>query len=266
MSIAHQPRFTWPARDASAEEVLRWGVSEFGDRLAVTTSFQATGMVILDMAACITGGDVQVFTLDTGRLHEQTYELIERVRRRYGIVVEMVTPDHRELSSMLRLHGPMLFKDGVSKRKLCCEIRKVRPLERKLASLDAWVTGLRRSQGGGRNEVETVSLDEEHGGIMKLAPLAHWTEKRVWDYIRRNDVPVHPLYSRGYPSIGCEPCTRAVKPGEPPRAGRWWWEGDADKECGIHVSPSGEVRRDFDVLLEEVLPARPEPVDFESRA
>ena len=258
MPPSAQSPFRWPSREASAEEVLRWGLEEFGDRIAITTSFQATGMVILDIAACLTGGDVQVFTLDTGRLHEETYELIERVRRRYGIIVEMLTPDHHELSSMLRLHGPMLFRDSVSKRRLCCEIRKVRPLERKLASLDAWVTGLRRTQGAAREEVESVSLDEEHGGIIKLAPLAHWSEKRVWDYVRRNDVPLHRLYSKGYPSIGCEPCTRAVKPGEPPRAGRWWWESDADKECGIHVSPAGEIRRDFDALLEEVLPsARP---------
>lgn len=263
MSASPAPVFRWPSRDASAEEVLRWGLDEFGDRLAITTSFQATGMVILDMAACMTGGDVQVFTLDTGRLHEETYELIERVRRRYGIVIEMVQPDHRELQRMLALHGPLLFRDTVSKRKLCCEIRKVRPLKRKLATLDAWVTGLRRSQGGSRDEVQPVSLDEEHAGMIKLAPLASWTEKDVWDYIRRNDVPVHKLYSQGYPSIGCEPCTRAVKPGEPPRAGRWWWETEADKECGIHVSPSGEVRRDFDVLLEEVLPTPPPPLDFE---
>ena len=248
--------FTWPARDASAEDVLRWGLETFGDRIAISTSFQVTGMVILDMAACITGGDVKVVTLDTGRLHQETYNIIEKVRRRYGVKVEMLTPDSAELSRMQGLHGPNLFYDSTSKRKLCCEIRKVRPLERRLATLDAWIVGLRRSQGGFREDVETVSLDEEHAGMIKLAPLARWTEKEVWDYVKRNDVPYHELYDKGYPSIGCEPCTRAVQPGEPSRAGRWWWEADSDKECGIHISPTGQVRRDFDILLEEVLPSR----------
>jgi phosphoadenosine phosphosulfate reductase len=251
------PRYRWPRRDAPAEEVLRWALEEFGSRAAISTSFQATGMAILDMAACMTGGDVRVFTLDTGRLHQETYDLIEKVRRRYGIRVEMLAPDAGELSRMLSLHGPNLFYEGVGKRRLCCEIRKVRPLNRKLAALDAWIVGLRRSQSESREDVDTVQLDHDHGGIVKVSPLAHWTEEQVWDYIRRNDVPMHGLYGRGYPSIGCAPCTRPTKPGEPQRAGRWWWEDDADKECGIHVSPNGQVRRSFDVLLEEVLPASP---------
>lgn len=250
------PALDWPARDASAEEVLRWGLETFGDRIAISTSFQVTGMVILDMAACITGGDVKVLTLDTGRLYQETYNLIEKVRRRYGVKVEMLTPDAGELTRMQELHGPNLFYDAVSKRKLCCEIRKVRPLERRLVTLDAWVVGLRRAHGGLRESVETVTLDEEHAGMIKLSPLARWTEQEVWDYVKRNDVPYHELYEKGYPSIGCEPCTRAIQAGESPRAGRWWWETDADKECGIHISPTGEVRRDFDILLEEVLPSR----------
>lgn len=246
--------FSWPARDAGPEEVLRWGLAEFGDRLAISTSFQATGMAIIDMAACITGGNVQVFTLDTGRLYQETYDLVEQVRRRYGIRVEMLTPDSAELSRMLGIHGPNLFYETVSKRRLCCEVRKVRPLKKKLASLDAWVVGLRRSQSSSREAVQPVSIDEEHGGIVKLAPLAAWTEQEVWDYIKRNDVPTHKLYERGYTSIGCAPCTRPVQAGESERAGRWWWETEDDKECGIHISPRGELRRDFDVLLEQVLP------------
>lgn len=214
-------------------------------------------MAIIDMAACITGGDVQVFTLDTGRLHEETYELIERVRRRYGIVIEMLTPNAEELTRMLGLYGPNLFYEAVAKRRLCCEIRKVRPLRKRLATLDAWVAGLRRSHGGSRETVETVAIDEENGGLVKLAPLALWSEDEVGDYIKRNDVPMHKLYSQGYTSIGCAPCTRAIQPGEDARAGRWWWESDADKECGIHISPQGEVRRDFDVLLGHVLPYAP---------
>jgi len=250
------PKFTWPKANASAEDVLRWSIGEFGSGLAICTSFQATGTVILDMAACLTAGNVKVFSLDTGRLHEETYELVGRIRSRYGIDIEMITPDSAELTSMLTTHGPNLFFDNVSKRKLCCEIRKVRPLKRKLATLDAWVVGLRRNQSNSREHIEKVSIDEEHGGIVKLAPLADWTAEQVSDYIKRNDVPQHGLYAKGYPSIGCAPCTRAIEPGEHPRAGRWWWEEDTDKECGMHFSPSGEVRRDFDVLLDEVLPTR----------
>ena len=252
-------RFRWPAKDATAEEVLKWGIDEFGDRFAISTSFQATGMVILDMAACLTGGDVRVFSLDTGRLHAETYELIERVRSRYGVTVELLTPDSSELTRMISLHGPNLFYESGSKRRLCCEIRKVRPLKRKLATLDAWVTGLRRSQSASRGLVEPIELDEEHGGIVKIAPLVYWSNQEVWDYIKRNDVPTHKLYDQGYPSIGCEPCTRAIKPGESERAGRWWWEdAEVDKECGMHAMPTGQLRRTLDVLLDEVLPmARP---------
>ncbi len=257
MSAANGSAYSWPARDAKAEDVLRWALGEFRDKIAITTSFQATGMVILDMAACLTGGNVKVFSLDTGRLHNETYELIEQVRRRYGIQVELLHPDGGELSRMTSLYGPNLFYDDISRRRLCCEIRKVRPLNRKLATLDAWIVGLRRSQGAARGDVETVTLDHDHGGIVKVSPLAHWTEDEVWDYIKRNDVPTHKLYDMGYPSIGCAPCTRPTKPGESPRAGRWWWESDADKECGIHISPDGGVRSSFDVLLEEVLPATP---------
>lgn len=251
-----RPKFTWPAVGASAEDVLRWGIGEFGERLAICTSFQAAGSVILDMAACMTAGNVKVFSLDTGRLHEETYELIGKIRSRYGIAVELVAPDSAELTSMLTMHGPNLMYDSTAKRKLCCELRKVRPLKRKLASLEAWVTGLRRSQSNARENIEKVSIDEEHGGIVKLAPLADWTAEQVFDYIERNDVPRHGLYAKGYPSIGCAPCTRAIEANEHPRAGRWWWEEDGDAECGMHFSPRGDVRRDFDVLLDEVLPMR----------
>ena len=255
MIAASGSKFRWPARDASAEDILRWALEEFDEKVAISTSFQATGMAILDMAACLTGGDVQVFSLDTGRIHQETYDLIERVRQRYGIEIEMLAPDGQELTRMLTLHGPNLFYDSVAKRRLCCEIRKVRPLKRKLSTLDAWITGLRQTQSQAREAVSPVELDEEHGGILKIAPLAAWTEQQVWEYIRRNNVPYHKLYDESYTSIGCAPCTRATKPGEGARAGRWWWEEDeADKECGIHVSPSGQIRRSFDILLEEVLP------------
>lgn len=251
-----KPRFTWPSPGATAEDVLRWGFEEFGDRMAICTSFQASGSVMIDMAARIFGSDVKVFSIDTGRLHEETYQLISEYRRRYGIVVQLVTPDAEELGSMLTLHGPNLFCDSVMKRKLCCELRKVRPLKRRLATLDAWVTGLRRDQSARREETDKVELDEEHGGIVKLSPLVDWSREQVFAYANRRSVPLHPLYAKGYPSIGCQPCTRPVRSGEHPRAGRWWWEDEADKECGMHFSPKGAVRREFDLLLDEVLPAR----------
>ncbi len=250
------PRYTWPGIDAPAEEILRWGFGEFGQGIAICTSFQATGSVIVDMAAKLVGDRAKVFSIDTGRLHEETYELIADFRRRYGITVELVTPDSQELSSMLTGHGPNLFYEASAKRKLCCEIRKVRPLKRRLATLDAWVTGLRRDHSGRRGLIEKVGVDEEHGGILKLSPLADWTSDRVFEYAERNGVPLHPLYAKGYPSIGCQPCTRPVKPGEDSRAGRWWWEDDVDKECGMHFSADGGLRREFDLLLDEVLPAR----------
>lgn len=253
---AAQPKYSWPLRQASAEEIVRWGLEEFGRGLAFCTSFQAAGSVILDMAAKLAGPDVQVFSIDTGRLHEETYALVAEVRRRYGIEVELIAPDAEELGAMLTCHGPNLFLDSVARRKLCCEIRKVRPLKRRLATLDAWVVGLRRGQSETRLDVETVAVDEEHGGIVKLAPLAEWTDREVFAYIDRYDVPVHPLYAQGFPSIGCQPCTRAARPGENGRSGRWWWETEVDKECGMHLSPGGRMRREFDLLLDDLLPAR----------
>ena len=249
-------RFTWPARSASAEEVLRWGFAEFGPGIGICTSFQATGSVIVDMAAKIVGDGFRVFSIDTGRLHEETYELIDKFRNRYGVSVQMLSPDAAELGSMLTEHGPNLFYRDSARRKLCCEIRKIRPLKRRLATLDAWVTGLRRDQGQGRAHVDKVVVDEEHGGIVKLAPLADWTSERVFEYAERHDVPLHALYAKGYSSIGCQPCTRPVQNGDDPRSGRWWWEDDGDGECGMHVAPTGKLRREFDLLLDEILPAR----------
>jgi phosphoadenosine phosphosulfate reductase len=237
---------------SSAQELLKWAVSEFGSSLAIATAFQLEGMVIVDLAARISP-HVRVFTLDTGRLPEETYRMIETVRDRYGIAVETVAPDSGEVEAMVTRHGPNLFYREVALRNLCCQMRKVRPLERALRGLSAWVTGLRRDQNDSRVDVRKV---EEIDGKLKLNPLADWTGAQVSDYIRQNDVPVHPLYAAGYTSIGCAPCTRAVQPGEDARAGRWWWEQDAAKECGIHFSPEGKAERKLDVLLSEILEAK----------
>ncbi len=237
---------------ATAEEVLSWALSAYGDSLAISTSFQKEGMVVIDIATRI-NPRVRVFTIDTGRLPEETHQMMETVRQRYGIRVEIVFPEASEVESMIATHGPNLFYREVTLRKLCCHIRKVRPLERKLATLSAWVVGLRRSQTESRADIAKV---ESRDAIVKISPLADWTSHDVDDYILRHDVPVHPLYAKGFPSIGCGPCTRATFDCEDQRAGRWWWEQDnAEKECGIHIAPNGQVIRQVDALIAGIQPA-----------
>jgi thioredoxin-dependent adenylylsulfate APS reductase len=220
---------------ASAEELLAWALERFHPRLAISAAGGVDGMAILDMAWRI-DPRVRVFTLDTGRLPAETYALFEEVRERYGIAVEFEFPDRLHVERLLKDRGPNLMYRSVGDRLSCCEVRKVEPLKRKLATLDAWVAGLRRQQWKSRRNIAKVELDREHGGIVKINPLADWTLEHVWDYVRTNEVPYHELFDHGYTSIGCAPCTRAVLPGEHERAGRWWWEHDTDKECGIHCS------------------------------
>ncbi len=234
---------------APATEILSWAIETYGSDFAISTGFQSEGMAILDMAARITPKP-RVITLDTGRLPAETFELIETVNARYGIQVELISPEAREIESMVTLHGPNLFYKDTAQRMLCCQIRKVRPLDRKLRDFKAWAVGLRRSQNETRAGVPKVDYDARP---VKLSPLADWTSEQVRDYIRRHDVPQHPLYAKGYTSIGCGPCTRAIEAGEDERAGRWWWEDDAKKECGIHFTPDGRAQRTVDVLLEQVL-------------
>jgi adenylyl-sulfate kinase len=226
---------------AEASDILSWAIDTFGDSFAIATSFQKEGMVILDLASRITS-EVRVFTLDTGRLPDETYQMMETVRQRYGVAVEIVFPERDDVEQLVAIHGPNLFYCSVPARQRCCETRKVRPLERKLESLQAWATGLRRDQGDTRAGIPKVEGDP--AGRIKICPLADWSGTRVEEYIARHGVPVHPLYARGYTSIGCAPCTRAVEAGESERAGRWWWELDGKKECGIHFAPDGSVARD----------------------
>jgi thioredoxin-dependent adenylylsulfate APS reductase len=230
------------------QEVLRWGIERFGSQLAICTSLQADGMAILDMARRIDPA-VRVFTIDTGRMPAETYELMDQVRDRYGVALEVYYPDAAELEEFVRREGVNAFYRSVPLRLGCCEIRKVNPLNKVLATLDAWVTGLRRDQSSTRAAVQAVEIDHDHGGLVKLNPLAGWTEPQVWEYIRANDVPTSALYAQGYTSIGCAPCTRPTTAGEDPRAGRWWWELDAPKECGIHFSvETGRMERGVEVV------------------
>jgi phosphoadenylyl-sulfate reductase (thioredoxin) len=223
----------------SALEIVSWAIASFGRHFGIATSFQKEGMALIDMAVRIDPA-VRVFTLDTGRLPQETFQMIETVRRRYGIAVEVASPDAEEVSGMVTEHGPNLFRQSEEMRRLCCEVRKTRPLERKLAEFRAWATGLRRGQSSDRFGIGKV---QETGGKIKLNPLADWTDAELEEYNRRHDVPVHPLYAAGYASIGCAPCSRAIEPGEDARAGRWWWETGGQKECGIHFLPDGSVRR-----------------------
>jgi phosphoadenylyl-sulfate reductase (thioredoxin) len=206
-------------------------------------------MVLVDMVAnCNLGA--RVITIDTGRLPDESYQMIDTIKSRYGIGVERILPDQGEVDRMVATHGRDLFRDEVALRKLCCQVRKVRPMERALEGLDAYAVGLRRTQSESRENLEqAVKVD----GKWKLSPLAYWSSSDVEDYIERHRVPIHPLYAKGYPSIGCEPCTRAVYPGENERSGRWWWEQESDKECGLHFSPEGRMERKLDVLLRELV-------------
>lgn len=222
------------ATSADPEAVLRWAFENYS-RVAIVASFQAESSVIIDIASRIRP-DVRVLTLDTGRLPQETHDMLDSVRDRYGIAVDVITPDPSDVQQIVAAHGTNLFYTSVENRRLCCEVRKSRPLARALENLDAWITGIRRDQGPTRAGTQVVSVDDQHGGIAKIAPLADWSKAQVWDYIRKNDLPYHSLYDRGYTSIGCAPCTRPTSVGEDERAGRWWWEQDGIKECGIHWS------------------------------
>jgi phosphoadenylyl-sulfate reductase (thioredoxin) len=224
-------------------------VSEFGSSLAVLTSFQREGVIIVNLAMSL-DRNIPVVTIDTGRLPESTFRMMETVEARYGIVVERLTPDPLEVASMVSAHGPDLFRDGVPQRTLCCNVRKVRTLERRMRGTGAYFTGVRRGHNSERAEVpvfDRASLP------VKINPLVDWTSEEVLRYTREQGLPEHPLYSEDYRSIGCDPCTRAVFEGEDERSGRWWWEIDTAKECGLHFSPDGKVERTVDVMLRELL-------------
>lgn len=223
----------------TAEETLRWVAAEFA-RPVFATSMGLEDQAILHaiVAAKLA---IPAFTLDTGRLPPETYDLIAETEARLGVRIEVRFPDAADVESMVALHGIALYRTSVELRKHCCEIRKVRPLGRALAGADAWVCGLRRGQAATRGDVRKLEWDAAHG-IPKVNPLADWTLPEVEDYMRRHGVPRNPLHDRGYPSIGCACCTRAVRDGEDIRAGRWWWETPEHKECGLHPGRPGQPK------------------------
>ena len=217
----------------SAQEILQWAIGEYGQKAGLACSFGMEDMVLIDLLAGLKG-EVTIFTLDTGRLHEETYEVMERARSKYGIVIKTFFPDKKEVEDLLAKKGFFSFRESIENRKECCFIRKVKPLNRALSSLDAWVTGLRREQGVTRVEVRKVDSDDNHNSIIKINPLADWSLSMVEEYIKTNDVPINALHKKNYPSIGCAPCTRSIETGEDIRSGRWWWENPEHKECGLH--------------------------------
>ena len=221
---------------SALQETLAKIAAEFSPA-ALASSLQAEDMVLVD-ALARARLPIGVFAIDTGRLHADTLALIPQVKARYGIAIEVMTPRAEAVASYVRFYGRDAFYASVDLRQRCCGIRKVEPLARALAGKRAWISGQRRGQSSARTRLAEREFDAVHG-LEKFNPLAAWSEGDVWEYIRAHDVPVSRLYEQGYRSIGCAPCTRPVLPGEDLRAGRWWWESDEKKECGLHVTPEG---------------------------
>ena len=222
------------------QKILTWAIGKYHPRLALSCSFgNPEGLVLLDMMHRIEPAS-RVYVLDTGRMHQATYDLIDRVRDRYDKNIEIVFPDAAAVQEMVRRDGMNLFYESLEKRRLCCALRKVEPNRRYLAELGAYVTGLRRGQGVTRSDARRLEIDASAGGIVKINPLVDWSTDQVWQYVREHNVPVNRLHNEGFPSVGCLPCTRAVQPGDDPRSGRWWWENAETRECGLHVDEQAE--------------------------
>ncbi len=224
----------------SARAILEWALEEFGnERVALATAFGPESQIITDILVNI-GKPFRVFTIDTGRLFQETYDVMQKSIEKYGLQYEVYAPDPVELAELIGKEGPNLFYNSVENRRKCCEVRKVRPLNKVLKTVDLWITGLRQEQSAHRKSVQLIEWDYLHN-IYKLNPLARWTEKEIWDYIKQHDVPYNQLLRCGFKSVGCAPCTRAVGPGESARDGRWWWEKEGPKECGLHYVPEYQI-------------------------
>lgn len=219
-------------QNANAPKALELVIKEFGDKIVFASSLGAEDQVITEMIAGI-DKSVQIFTLDTGRLFPETYETLERTTSRYGMPIEVFFPNAEHIEGMVRSRGINLFYETVENRKMCCHIRKIEPLTRAFAGKEAWICGLRREQSVTRQDMKMVEWDEQNK-LVKINPLIDWSEEQVWDYIKEKNIPYNKLHDQGFPSIGCQPCTRAIESGEDVRAGRWWWESPQNKECGLH--------------------------------
>ena len=221
------------ARVAAARQLLREIADDFSPA-AFASSLGAEDMVLTDLIVH-QRLEIEIFSLDTGRLPPETYDLIAEVKKHYGLALRLYTPRHDLVEAWTHEHGINAFYESVELRQGCCFVRKVEPLQRALAGRKAWITGLRAQQAASRDGLSLRSVDSANGGLEKFNPLAEWSEREVWAYLKLNGVPYNALHDRFYPSIGCAPCTRPVTPGEDVRAGRWWWEHPQSKECGLHV-------------------------------
>lgn len=224
----------------SAEEVLKAAVAEFPGKVSFANSLGAEDQVITDLIVKLKL-DIPIFTLDTGLLYNESYNLIAETEKKYNIKIKVYSPDVEEVEKMISEDGKDLFRKSLDLRKKCCHVRKLEPLKRALAGSEAWVCGLRREQSVTRGDISEIDWDEVHR-MPKFNPLVEWSEEDVWKYIKENKVPYNELHDKGFRSIGCACCTRAVKPGEDVRAGRWWWESPEQKECGLHLV-NGKLER-----------------------
>lgn len=218
---------------SNPQEILSFLYKECKGKIALSSSLGAEDQVLADMMVGI-NPKTRIFTLDTGRLFPETYDLISETNKKYNIKIEVYFPDYKSVERMVKEKGINLFYESVENRKLCCHIRKIEPAKRAFKGLDVWISGLRKDQSLNRFNTKLVEWDEVNS-LMKVNPLLNWSEKMVWDYIKENEVPYNKLHDKGFPSIGCQPCTRSVKKGEDIRAGRWWWEEPEHSECGLHV-------------------------------
>jgi phosphoadenosine phosphosulfate reductase len=219
-------------RNATPNEILSFFLHYFKEKIAFSTSLGLEDQALTEMVSAI-DPNTKIFTLDTGRLFPESYDLIDRTSIKYKVNIEVFFPEASEVESMVSERGVNLFYNSIANRQLCCYVRKLKPLGRALEGLDAWITGLRRDQSVTRKHLDTIEWDENNE-IIKINPLINWTEQEVNEYLDVNNIPVNPLHKKGFVSIGCLPCTRAIEPGEDIRAGRWWWENPETKECGLH--------------------------------
>jgi len=218
--------------NGSAEELLSFFLKEYSGAIALSSSFSVEDQLLTEMVVNI-DPNTRIFTLDTGRLFPETYDLIDRTSKKYNKPIEVFFPDPADVESMVRDKGMNLFYSSIENRKLCCNLRKIKPLARAMKGLKVWITGLRREQSVTRVDMQMIEWDENNN-LLKLNPLINWTEDEVWKRVKERNIPYNPLHKKGFVSIGCQPCTRAVLPGEDPRAGRWWWENPDTRECGLH--------------------------------
>lgn len=219
--------------DASPEEILRTGIIAAGGPVSLACSFSLEDVAIIDIAHKA-GLQLGVFAIDTGRLNEETYEVADALSERYRLKIDWYFPRHEDVEKLESSEGLFSFRESLDKRQACCGIRKVEPLSRALKGLSGWVTGMRREQSVSRSDLNAIERDELNGGILKINPLINWSEAQLVAFSEANRLPQNRLYSQGYRSIGCAPCTRAIGPWDQVREGRWWWENPDNKECGLH--------------------------------